>query len=352
MLKEGQKADDKCMNAIKNILCEFLQSVYGLRPSAFHKNLLAQSLVRSYPALKSSNPDVPQALWFHPNARGKNHHSGRLHYHMEYLARKSGVRIVNRSKTQADEANGAEEAGADSANPGEEADMQAVVQELKFLCPGPNTKLRAEELWHLTFNERKEMRQKGTFHLYLETYPSATAFNGSLISLEFRLMHPAAPDYDEKLAHFQPKLLLRYQELFKHVKNDFIRTLMIIRQKCPSRGAKRARDGDPAKENILKGIVEWINPEDQYPDSSDVPILYVKGDFLETGSSAAIIWRGNNVLLEPDLKDCFRILCESQVVFNAACTPTDKQCYVFVLNVFFGIGQLTTTGERLRQSID
>ena len=98
------------------------------RPSAFHKNLLAQSLVRSYPALKSSNPDVPQALWFHPNARGKNHHSGRLHYHMEYLARKSGIRIVNRSKTQADETNGAEEAGGDSANPGEEPDMQAVVR--------------------------------------------------------------------------------------------------------------------------------------------------------------------------------------------------------------------------------
>ena len=33
---------------------------------------------------------------------------------------------------------------------------------------------------------------------------------------------------------------------------------MIIRQKCPSRGAKRTRDADPAKDNILKGIIEWI----------------------------------------------------------------------------------------------
>nr|XP_029728108.1 uncharacterized protein LOC115266270 [Aedes albopictus] len=172
------------MNDIKNVLCEFLQSVYGFRPSAFHKNLLAQSLVRSYPALMSSNPDVPQALWFHPNARGKNHHSGRLHYHMEYLARKSGVRIVHRGTRQTEETNGTEETGADSANSGEEADMVAVVQELKFLCPGPNTKLRAEELWHLTFNERKEMRQNRTFHVYLETYPAATtAFNGSLVSI-------------------------------------------------------------------------------------------------------------------------------------------------------------------------
>lgn len=93
-------------------------------------------------------------------------------------------------------------------------------------------------------------------------------------------MHPNAPDFDEKLAQFQQKLLSRYSDFFKHVKNgelhnhlvknyftdhldhlflDFIRMLMIIRQKCPSRGAKRTRDADPAKENILKGIVEWIN---------------------------------------------------------------------------------------------
>nr|XP_029708069.1 uncharacterized protein LOC115254596 [Aedes albopictus] len=128
--------------------------------------------------------------------------------------------------------------------------------------------------------------------------------------------------------------------------------LMIIRQKCPSRGAKRTRDADPAKENILKGIVEWINPEDPYPDSNEMSTLYVKGDFLEAGLSAAIIWKGNNVLLDSELKHCFRVLWESQVIFNAACAPTDKQFYVFVLNVFFGIGQLTTTGERLRQSIE
>nr|XP_029728107.1 uncharacterized protein LOC115266269 [Aedes albopictus] len=131
-------------------------------------------------------------------------------------------------------------------------------------------------------------------------------------------MHPNAPDFDEKLAQFQQKLLSRYSDFFKHVKNDFIRMLMIIRQKCPSRGAKRTRDADPAKENILKGIVEWINPEDPYPHREQTS----------------------------------KVLCESQVIFNAACAPTDKQFYVFVLNVFFGIGQLTTTGERLRQSIE
>lgn len=153
--------------------------------------------------------------------------------------------------------------------------------------------------------------------------------------------------------------------------------LIIIRQKSPSRGAKRTRDADPAKDNTLKGIVEWIKvcavvsvmatgkincymfllclwlqPEDPYPDTNEVPMLYVKGNFLESGSSAAVTWKRNNILMESDLKHCFRVLCESMVVFNSACHPTDKQFYTFISNVLLGIGQLTTTGERLMQSIE
>ncbi|XP_065082745.1 uncharacterized protein LOC135705098 [Ochlerotatus camptorhynchus] len=352
LLNEGQKPSDNCMSAIKRILCDYLKSVYGFRPSAYHKNLLAQSLVHTYPALSSSTPDVPQALWFHPNGRGKHRHSGRLHYHMEYLARTSGDRVINRRKLQAEEINVGGEVDVGPANPEQEVDMEAVTREFKFLCPGPNTKLRAEELWHLTFNEREDLRQKRTFYTYLEIYPVATAFNGSMISLEFHMMYPNAPDFQEKLEYLQPKLLSRYRDLFKHVKDDFIRMLIIIRQKSPIRGAKRTRDADPAKDNTVKGIVEWIKPEDPYPDTNEVPMLYVKGNFLESGSSAAVTWKRNNILMESDLKHCFRVLCESMVVFNSACHPTDKQFYTFISNVLLGIGQLTTTGERLMQSIE
>lgn len=48
--------------------------------------------------MQSSNPDVPQALWFHQHARGPHRHSGRLHYHLEYLIRKSTDRKIIRSK--------------------------------------------------------------------------------------------------------------------------------------------------------------------------------------------------------------------------------------------------------------
>ncbi|XP_058814437.1 uncharacterized protein LOC131678362 [Topomyia yanbarensis] len=230
--------------------------------------------------------------------------------------------------------------------------MNAMIKELKFLCPGPNTKLRAEELWSITIDERNEMRRKGSFDCYLLDYPVSTAFNGSMISMEFRAMYPNAPDFDERLSSLQSKILTRYHDLLGHIKNDFMRTLCIIRQKSPSRGAKRARDADPTKENALKGVIEWIKPEDPFLSKHDSPILYIKGNFLEVGSSAAIIWKQSTIMLNPDMEHCFRILCESFVVFNAVCQPTDKQFYTFVSYVLLGIGHLTTTGERLMQSIE
>ncbi|XP_062714475.1 uncharacterized protein LOC115253595 [Aedes albopictus] len=98
ILKEETSPNDKLLNKINRQLCDFLTSNYGLHPSSFHKNLLAQSLVNSYPILASITPDVPQALWFHPHGRGKHRHAGRIHYHMEYLSRRSGKRVVNRPR--------------------------------------------------------------------------------------------------------------------------------------------------------------------------------------------------------------------------------------------------------------
>lgn len=37
-------------------------------------------------------------MWFHAHARGINRHAGRLHYRMEYLARKSDNRVQKRSR--------------------------------------------------------------------------------------------------------------------------------------------------------------------------------------------------------------------------------------------------------------
>ncbi|XP_062550353.1 uncharacterized protein LOC134215118 [Armigeres subalbatus] len=135
LLKEGLKPNDSCMSAIKRILCDYLKSAFGLRPSAYHKNLLAKSLAHTYPALSSTTLDVPQALWFHPNGRGEHRHSGRLHYHMEYLARTSGNRIINRRKLQVEEIKIEEnDSGICSA---QDIDLDAVIL-LEFRTMHPN----------------------------------------------------------------------------------------------------------------------------------------------------------------------------------------------------------------------
>ncbi|XP_062558076.1 uncharacterized protein LOC134222948 [Armigeres subalbatus] len=61
VLNEEINPNDKLLNQINRILCEFLKLNYGLHPSTFHKNLLAVSLVNTYPVLGSTNRDVPQA---------------------------------------------------------------------------------------------------------------------------------------------------------------------------------------------------------------------------------------------------------------------------------------------------
>lgn len=39
------------------------------------------------------------------------------------------------------------------------------------------------------------------------------------------MMYPNAPDFQEKLEYLQPKLLSRYRDLFKHVKDGELKCL-------------------------------------------------------------------------------------------------------------------------------
>ncbi|XP_065085959.1 uncharacterized protein LOC135707977 [Ochlerotatus camptorhynchus] len=174
-LKQGNKPTDKLPTQIKQILCDYLRLNYGIRPSAFHKNLLAISLVDSYSILRSSTPDIPQALWFYPHARGKHRHTGRLHYHLEYLVRKSTDRKIIRSKTipVPEDQNASNKDIQDNLT-----DIRQLVEELKFLCPGPNTKNRVEELWLETFADRDRFRQDEEFHIFMQDFPVAAGFDG------------------------------------------------------------------------------------------------------------------------------------------------------------------------------
>ncbi|XP_065072696.1 uncharacterized protein LOC135697046 [Ochlerotatus camptorhynchus] len=91
VLKENSRPNEMIIKKITMLLCDCLRSLFGCRPSNFYKNQISTSLVRTYSNLATKTGDVPQALWFHPHARGTNRHAGRIHYHMEYLARKSGA---------------------------------------------------------------------------------------------------------------------------------------------------------------------------------------------------------------------------------------------------------------------
>ncbi|XP_058452285.1 uncharacterized protein LOC131430963 isoform X2 [Malaya genurostris] len=254
ILKEGAKPSDGCLKSINNILCEFLKSTYGLRPSSYHKNMLAMSLVKSYPVLASSNDSVPQALWFHPHARGLNKHSGRLHYHMEYLVRKSNERLIHRKKKVSTSENVDLTCMINTAS---EDQIEQMRSELKFICPEPATKERVEELWMATFQDRQNIRKTDNLLSYLKDYPAASAFNGKLITTEFGLLNPGCLNFGEKFQSVQCQIVTEFNECFRHITNDFLRALAIIRMKNPSRGAKRLRVSGAANDNPLQGILEW-----------------------------------------------------------------------------------------------
>ncbi|XP_055542750.1 uncharacterized protein LOC129728338 [Wyeomyia smithii] len=170
----------------------------------------------SYPTLASSSSDVPQALWFHANARGRHKHSGRLHYHMEYLARKSGERKVRRVilETQSDTI-------TDPL-----ASTQTIIEnieemrlELKFLCPSPKTKERAVELWQITFDERNVIRQQSKIDVYMNEYPVFSAFNGLMIELDFTMLMPSAKKFAEEFESIKPKILQIYHDAYLNISN-------------------------------------------------------------------------------------------------------------------------------------
>lgn len=351
-LKQNATTDDKLFKKIQVILCNFLQFNFGIRPSAFHKNLTALSLVNCYPSLRAVTLDTPQALWFHPHARGKHRHAGRLHYHLEYLVRKSSDRVIKKSKpvlfdTQATAAMKVDEVDVDAEN------IEDMINELKFICPGPNTKKRAEELWLQTYINRHTLRNKGEFHLFLQDNPVATCFNGELLALDFQILHPHAQNFWAKLENLQSKILAKFPDLLSHVNNDTVRALSIVRLKNPSRGVKRVRDTEAAKENRLAGIVEWIQIDDPIPmTNNDTPVLYMRGKFPEDNESGVIMWRNCAVPLDRNFPYCFEKYCQTMAVFNTSGQPSDKQFFVFIMSTLFGIDHLTTTGEKFMRILN
>ncbi|XP_058827327.1 uncharacterized protein LOC131687270 [Topomyia yanbarensis] len=299
-LKSAGKADDRTLSKINKVLCEFLRANYGVRPSSFYKNMTALSLVESYPQLRSSTPDIPQALWFHAHARGKNRHTGRIHYHLEYLVRKSNDRIIQRTKNGLEQSATTEHSKQQDIIVDDAVNIQDMTTELKFIYPSPNTRARIMELWAETFTDRDVYRKNGFFDQYLREYPVTASFDGEMITLDFQRMFPNAPDFWTEFDLMQAKVLRAYPDLLKHITNNDIRTLGIIRLKNPSRGMKRNRNTSHSKDNPLMGIVEWIQADDPIPQTmEDNPMLYIRGEFPDDGGIGIVAWKSTEITIEP-----------------------------------------------------
>ncbi|XP_065082234.1 uncharacterized protein LOC135704687 [Ochlerotatus camptorhynchus] len=192
---------------------------------------------------------------------------------MEYLSRKSNERVISRPKLTSQQP----VVQSDPIPEVSEANIDQIILELKFLCPGPSTRSRAEELWIATFRDRDSIRKKGEFHEYTKLYSVGSAFDGVMISLDFDILHPGALDFQERFIIFQDKILARYDNLYQHVQDEFMRALAIIRIKNPSRGAKRTNQGNVDRKNPLDGIIEWVEVDNPFPVvTANTPVLYVK----------------------------------------------------------------------------
>ncbi|XP_065075394.1 uncharacterized protein LOC135699115 [Ochlerotatus camptorhynchus] len=344
-LLEGQNPNDKMISQITHILCDCLLAVYGERPSTFHKDIIARSLVKMYPILASAASDVPHALWFHFNGRGVGRHAGKIHYRMEYYAKKSNKRIFHRRRIQPNSTD--QEALSEQPDVTEviEEDMDNLIIELKFIVPSDETKNHILNLWKKTLKIRNEHRNERTMLTFLKDFPVASAFGGVLIAYDYTTLRPNASDFNESWNDIQSKVLVRYSDTFRFIKNDFLRALAVVRQKNPTRGLKRSREQDPnlRKINPLHGIIQWINSDKSMPTSA-IPQIIVVGEEFEVGE-CYVIWDNVVVGTGPDVLHAFVLLCKAFTVYRVACSPSDKLFFDFFYACCFKINQMSTTGN-------
>lgn len=344
-LAEGTKPTEKIIKTINCILCDFLASNYGVRASTFYKEMLACSLVKTYPILGSTVTDIPHALWFHKNGRGEGRHAGKIHYRMELLAKKSESRVIHRQHADNPSTSTSNVSEIDQGG----MNIDDLVHELQFAVPSEQTNPRIKDLWNQTLKYRNERRSEETFLQFMMDFPVASAFGGELISLEFELMKPAAAPFEDTWNNLQPKILGMYRDVHRYIKNDIIKALSVVRDKNPTRGAKRPREKGPKDEearklNPLQGVIEWIDLEVELP-APDVPLIIIAEKLFEVGD-CYVVWKDVSIPVGKDLLGAFILLCQAFVVFDVKCCPSDKLFYSFFYASCFKIEALSTTGNK------
>lgn len=109
---------------------------------------------------------------------------------------------------------------------------------MKFVIPNSQMKSRIIDLWNATFKKRHQFRVDNQFIEYAVDFPVMTAYNGELVNIilsdsylyssmdfltqvtiDFKIIHQEAAPFLEKWDDLEPKILTRYDNLFKNMKN-------------------------------------------------------------------------------------------------------------------------------------
>ncbi|XP_065086749.1 uncharacterized protein LOC135708574, partial [Ochlerotatus camptorhynchus] len=182
-----------------------------------------------------------------------------------------------------------------------------------------------------------------------------TLYNGELISLDYAKIKPESTSFCEYWEPIELAVLEHHSDQFKEIQNDFVRALSIIRSKNPSRGSKRKQDTtskNNMKNNPLSGIIEWIQMDDDPPQTASmIPVLYVRGEPLKNSEDCVIRWSEWSIPVLAELKLAFNILLETFTVLNVQPAPTDRQFFLFLRGAVLHTATLSTTGAKFLHSL-
>ncbi|XP_055537859.1 uncharacterized protein LOC129725736 [Wyeomyia smithii] len=182
----------------------------------------------------------------------------------------------------------------------------------------------------------------------IENFPLLFAFNGSLISLDSVHMFPELIENNNKWNLLQDTILTKFKHLHPTVNNQFIRSLLIIKDKNPSRGVKRVNKGSQKITNLLEGTVEWINPEDDihkyvadYRNMKN-PVMIIKAQLYAEGDSYIRIGK-RAFSIGYEIEEAFNTLIKTHYFFNLKFEPSHANFFSFFTGTVFNVTKSSTT---------
>ncbi|XP_062541095.1 uncharacterized protein LOC134209127 [Armigeres subalbatus] len=200
---------------------------------------------------------------------------------------------IRRSASQNNDENNTNEDPIDDT-PDDETNLDEIVNKLKFIVPSEASLDIIKEDWIRTFATRNLIRKMDVLDNrtseMVQKFPLFGSFDGFLIDLDFEIMFPAV-NSSVAWEHLKCQILTKYSDLHSSIPSEICRALIIIKEKNPSRGAKRSHQGTLKISNLLEKIVEWMYPEDDIEayvnthSATALPILIVKGQQYSEGDT-------------------------------------------------------------------